>query len=150
MIWSFFNRPDAIADFERWRSRLLSPAQAVALSFGKDPDVVTPESLKPYKRVVTSPFREAFKDRLDLLEAAVAAGELSALVGDLEQWAVSIGIDLPAALTGKEATLGEDAAFWKAKYEAAQNDLGRLRRGLDDLNPLSIASMYMIIVGMTV
>lgn len=146
--WDFFNRPEAEADFAHWRDRLLSPAQAVALSFGKDPEIVRPERLTPYRQVGGSPFREAFKDRLDLIEAAVASGQLSVpmSVGALERWAVERGIAMPSALTGEP--LGKDAAFWKLKYDAAQSELDNLRRGLEDLPPKTKISIYRLLLGM--
>nr|WP_137830368.1 hypothetical protein [Methylobacterium sp. L1A1] len=146
--WEFFNRLEAEADFAQWRERLLSPAQAVALSFGKDPDIVTPERLRPFRRISGSPFREAFKDRLDLIEAAVASGQLSVpmSVGALNHWAAERGITLPSALTGE--TPGEDAVFWKLKYDAAQSELDNLRRGLEDVPPKTKLSIYRLLVGM--
>lgn len=146
--WDFFNKPEAEADFAHWCERLLSPAQAVALSFGKEPDIVTPERLKPFRRVGGSPFREAFKDRLDLIEAAVANGQLSVpmSVGALNRWAAERDIALPSALTSEP--LGKDAAYWKAKYEAAQSELNNLRRGLEDLPPKSKISIYRLLLGM--
>lgn len=148
--WAFFNTLDADADFDRWRDRLLSPAQAVALSFGKDPDVVTPERLVPYRGVRRSPFRESFKDRLDLIEAAVAAGELPIRmpVRGFSDWAVAHDLELPQELTSNRVETFGEAAFWKSKFEAAQSQLNALRSSIDDLPPKSKISIYRLIVGM--
>ncbi len=151
--WDFFNKPDANADFERWRNRLLLPAQAVALSFGKDPDVVTPKNLIPYKRVARSPFREAFGDRLGHVEAAVAAGELSVpmSVQTFERWARSQDFGLPEQLAGTASVIiEEDAAYWKAKFEAVQSQLKNLQRSVDELEPKTRKSFYLLILGMAI
>lgn len=151
--WEFFNKLESEADFAQWRDRLLSPAQAVALWFGKDPNIVTPERLRPFRRVGGSPFREAFKDRLDLIEAAVRAGELSVpmAVSAFTQWATARGINPPPELTGEAAGgMGEDAAFWKEKYDAAQSALEKLRSSVDDMPPKSRASIYKMVIGMAI
>ncbi len=151
--WAFFNKPDADADFDRWRNRLLLPAQAVALSFGKDPDVVTPESLKPYKRVARSPFREEFGDRLGHLEAAISAGELHVplSVQTFERWAMSKGFGLPEQLAGKAAVLiDEGPEYWKVKFEIVQAQLENLRLGVDEMGSQTKGSMYQLILGMAI
>lgn len=153
--WAFFNKPDAEADFERWRNRLLQPAQAVALSLGKDPNCVKPESLEPYRRPIPSrsPFRETFKDRLDLVEAAVAAGMLSAPVSIVAfvDWAEAHCMELPPELTGKpNKNLAEDVNYWKNKYESAQEKLDKLLRDPAELPYKSMVSVYRLLVGMAV
>lgn len=148
--WAFFNKPDADADFERWRPRFLSPAQAAALLLNKDPDVVTPKSLEPYRRVSGSPFRELFKDRLDLIEKAVEAGELSVPMSTsaFSQWANARGLRPPPQLMG--GGIGEDAAFWKQKFDSAQSELDKLRRGIDELPSKSVGSIYRLLLGMAI
>ena len=148
--WDFFNQLEADAVFDQWRDRLLTPAQAVALSFGKDPDVVSPEQLKPYRRVIRSPFRESFKDRLELIEAAAAAGVLPApmSVNTFAPWARAHGFALSPALTGE--AIEEDAAFWKQKYEAAETEIKWLRCNLVELPYKSQSSIYRLVLGMAI
>ena len=59
------------ADFEHFgRCAFLSPHEAVALSFGKDPRVVTWEMVSPY--LGASAFAYQFASRLDLVDRAIA------------------------------------------------------------------------------
>lgn len=151
--WDFFSTVEAEADFQRWRDKPLSPAQAVALSLGKEPDVVTPEKLKPYHTPGGSPFRERFSGMLELIEGAIGAGELATpiLIKDFIPWAKERDFDLPPELTGKPRDIQtEDASLWKEKFEAAQAELKWLRRNIDELNAKSVDSVYKMIFGMAV
>lgn len=151
--WDFFSTVEAEADFERWRDKPLSPAQAVALSLGKEPDVVTPEKLKPYRTPGGSPFRERFSGMLELIEGAIGAGELATpiLIKDFAPWADKRGINLPSELTGKPRDIpAEDVAFWKGRFEDTQAELNWLRQNTDELNPKSADSLYKMILGMAV
>ncbi len=101
-LFAFFNRPSAVADYEKWlkTKKVWTPEEATALSFGKEPEVVNVQSLSEYKSVVGSLFRDKFVDRLDEVERATAAKELSTPVRPSEfvNWAVREFPDLPPLL----------------------------------------------------
>jgi hypothetical protein len=61
----FFNQPSARADFEHWSKAAHSTLEeAIALSFGKAPERVNWEKIKPY--VQSSPFAFQYQRRRDL------------------------------------------------------------------------------------
>jgi hypothetical protein len=75
--FAFFNRPNAVADYEKWlKKKVWTSEEATALTLGKEPKVVNVKSLSEYKSIVGSLFRDKFLDRLDEIERAIAAHEL--------------------------------------------------------------------------
>lgn len=112
--WAFFNEAAAAADLAHWRAvSAWSPDEAVALSLGKNPEVVNPDTLKPYKRVIgPSLFREEFARRLDLVERALRAGELLNPIRPTQfmEWAANHGLDTPPEFQKLDASCAEKAA----------------------------------------
>ena len=71
----FFSLPDAQANIRYWtKSPIWTAQEAVALSFGKSPDIVTQEKIAPYRNV--SDFASAYMQRCALVERSVQAGML--------------------------------------------------------------------------
>jgi hypothetical protein len=97
--WAFFNEPRATANFAHWRTASAwTPEEAVALSLGKSPAIVNPDTLQPYNRIASaSLFREEFARRLDLLERALKVGELPNPVPRARflKWAAERGLHTP-------------------------------------------------------
>lgn len=151
--WDFFNTPEAEADFERWRSRFLSPAQAVALALSKNPDVVNPESLRPYRRIGGSVFREKFAEMLNVVESAVGVGDLSnpTTVGAFIEWAATRHLRLPPEfLKLARPEINEEVEHWKSRCHELENVISGLRLQFSDLPHKSKTSIYRLILGMAV
>ena len=71
----FYDQPDAQADFEHWsRAEYWTPDEAVAVSFGKNPNVVNANTLKSY--LGKASFADEYYLRRDLVDRAVATGHL--------------------------------------------------------------------------
>ena len=95
----FFNRPEADADFDHWtQMSAWLIAEAVALSFGKDPQRVNSEYLKELSGVCI--FRDLFEKRTQLITRAVSVGDLKDPVRPMDfcSWVKSRNIELPEAL----------------------------------------------------
>lgn len=132
---AFFSRRRADADFAFWcKKKTWTAEEAVALSFEKDPRIVNVGSLRSYKSVVGSPFRDSFEQRLDDLLRAVAAAELcdpdkpTAFV----KWATSEGIDFHPQLADSRAS---------EKRVKSAGDSG------SEIGPLRLHSYYQIVLG---
>jgi hypothetical protein len=151
--WAFFSKPEAEPAYERWQNLLLSPAQAVALSFGKDPDVVNPTSLEPYRRVLRSPFREAYRERLERVKLAVAEGELPRQfkIEDFAAWSLKNQISLPGELIGTSPhpDLGADQNL-RMQLLAAKAEIEDLKKELAIDSTARKRTMYRIILGIAV
>lgn len=117
----FFHDKKAEADFEHWgRMPFWSLDEAVALSFGKDPEVVFLGRMKgimPY----LSPFVNSYRKLHEVVGRAVSAGELTDPVkpADFIAWAERSNVPLPASL--KEIIASRAPApsepDWKKLYE---------------------------------
>ena len=71
----FFDQPDAQADFEYWsKAEYWTSDEAVAISFGKNPKVVTGEALKNY--LGKAQFADNYFSRCDLLDRAIQSDRL--------------------------------------------------------------------------
>ena len=102
----FFNLPEAQADFFRWDAKKhWHPEEAVALSFGKNPKIVNPETLKQLRRS-TSPFVSEFRARMEALQGAISAAHISTPLTPKAfiAWAVNEGFSLPPELNAMQGT----------------------------------------------
>ncbi|WP_156041849.1 hypothetical protein [Bradyrhizobium sp. URHD0069] len=113
----FFNLPGANADLTHWsRAMIWSLEGAVALSFGKNPDVVTWKRVKPHLQF--SPFATEYRHVLELAYDARDSGLLDHFVepGLFIAWAKRTGIPFPADL--ERAVIAEEleTVNWQAKY----------------------------------
>jgi hypothetical protein len=94
-----FSDPNVEANFAEWGGRpFWTAAEAAALSYGKDPEQVTWESVKRYK--TRSPFVRRFEKRIGLIERAIKVGDLKEAIrpSDFLKWAKRKNVELPPGL----------------------------------------------------
>ena len=132
----FFNRPYAKADFGHWsKAAYWTLDEAVALSFGKAPERVTWEAIKPL--VDVSPFAYQYWRRRDLALRAAASKQLSEPTGPgfFLAWAKRTDLAVPSELEAAITARGIQIAEWKthdlSKEQSEQID--RLRSRDDKL-----------------
>ncbi|MER9546451.1 hypothetical protein NKI72_31230 [Mesorhizobium sp. M0437] len=164
-IWAFYSKPDAKADFQRW-SRLptWSVDEAVALSFGKDPEKVSLDKLKsPF--ATRSPFIMGYRARHDHISRAVRVGDLSEPMRKepFIEWADSNGLELPPELDLPNVV--SDARMWERRYQEVVEERDKLLvdlrtaqaelagwRGEDfsKIAPKARKSLFRIVLGMAI
>lgn len=102
----FYNSPEADADFSHWlKAGAWHSDEAIPLSLGKDPRVVNRTSLRS-PRASTSPFRIEYKRREWLVERAIEAGQLNAIMKpeSFIEWAKNSGFELPPEMLNHSAS----------------------------------------------
>lgn len=100
----FYDEPNANADYEHCgQVPVWSSAEAAALSLEKDPQIVTPESIKPF--IQESDFPKKYMQRLNLIERSMDAGALrfdpkSRRIKPIDfiEWAKQMQLDIPSEL----------------------------------------------------
>ena len=116
----FFNEPTAFADFDHWsRAAHWTLEEAVALSFGRNPDVVDSKALRPHKDA--SGFAARYFRLLDLARRAEVWQKLfdPVLPGIFIAWAKQNEIEFPEPLESKVRLRGNDIGNWKTFYDQA-------------------------------
>ena len=114
----FFNQPYAKADFGHWsKAAYWTLDEAIALSFGKAPEQVTSETMKPF--VDVSPFAHQYWRRRDLALRAAASKQLSdpTLPGLFLAWAKRTDLAVPSELEAAVTARGIQIADWKTHYD---------------------------------
>lgn len=114
----FYNQPEAIAEWARWASAAYWTLDEVtALSFGKDPRVVTWKALAPCEKIW--PFTKAFADRRDLLGRAKFMGQLwhETIPSIVLAWAERTRFPMPPELITEVKALGIQIADWKSLFD---------------------------------
>lgn len=114
----FFNQPNSEADFEYWgKYPLWTLDEAVALTLGKDPRVVTWPKIEEY--VETSPFAARFSNLRKYVLRAKEAQQLPKLVppADYIAWAIANNVDLPPELETSVQAFSGEVPDYKALYE---------------------------------
>jgi hypothetical protein len=107
------------ADFEHYgRCAFLTAMEAVLLSLGKDPLVVTFELVRPH--IGASLFANEYAKRLDLIERAILWGELGPRFTPLEfvTWAHKYKLLVPDAFVQRTFVRGEPIQYWHELCEA--------------------------------
>ena len=102
----FFNLPGAQADLSPWkRKEHWHPEEAVALSLGKNPKIVNPETLSQLRRPM-SPFVSKFRAGMETLQRAISAGHIPTPLKRREfiAWAVNEGLSLPSEFNATNRT----------------------------------------------
>lgn len=120
----FFNQPPADADFEHWSKAVgWSLDEAIALSFGKNPEIVNWKSVEPHVRV--SAFADQYRKTRDLAMRAVQWQQLydPVLPSFFIAWAKRTDIPFPPELEERVAARGQQIADWKSLYDDANHKL---------------------------
>jgi hypothetical protein len=114
----FFNQPSARADFEHWsKAAHWTLEEAIALSFGKAPERVNWEKIKPYVR--SSRFAFEYQRRRDLALRALHRNQLynPVLPGTFLAWAKRSDLSCPPELEAAVTARGVQVADWKKLFD---------------------------------
>jgi hypothetical protein len=114
----FFNQPSAKADFDHWsKAAHWTLDEAVALSFGKSPDVVNWTKVGPYVNV--SAFAQQYARIRDLALRACRWEQVydPVLPGIFLAWAERTEIPVPQELVAAVKARGAQVADWQSLYE---------------------------------
>lgn len=124
----FFNQPQANADFDHWtKTAHWTLDEAVALSFGKAPEVVRWENVKYYSQV--SPFAAQYARVRDLTLRAVPWKQLydPILPSLFLAWAKRTDVSYPPELERRLLARGHQIADWKTHYDSAREEVDKAR-----------------------
>jgi hypothetical protein len=124
----FFNRPAADADFEHWsKAAYWRLDEAIALSFGKAPEVVSWDKVKDF--FDQSPFAKQYCKVADLVFRAAHCRQLSDPVqpGVFLAWAKRNDINYPAELEKQVVARGQEVADCKSLYDRVQTQYNELK-----------------------
>ena len=127
-----FNQPNANADFEYWaKFPLWTLDEAVALTLGKDPRVVTWPRIEEYAE--TSPFAARFDNLRRLVHRAKEAEQLTDLVSPADYifWAKANHIAFPPELEKNVEAFSGQVPDWKALYEETKLQLATAKDELE-------------------
>ena len=133
----FFNQPYANADFDHWsKTEHWSLDEAIALAFGKAPEIVSWEKIKTY--VGTSPFVKQYSRLRDLAERAKVWKKLydPVLPTIFLRWAADNEIAVPPDLSAKVERLKGKLVDWKRQYEELQAAFDQLNTGYDSFREM--------------
>lgn len=116
----FFNHPDTGADFDYWSKMAhWSLDEAIALSFGKNPEMVNWEKLKSNYAYQSSTFGQEYSKLQELTTRALKWQKLfdPVLPTLFIQWATDNDIRIPEELAEKVKVRHGNAFNWKKMYE---------------------------------
>jgi hypothetical protein len=133
----FFNLPHAAADFDFWsKMEHWSLDEAVALSMGKAPEIVSWDKIKAFKDI--SPFAGRYARLRDLAERAKPWQKLfdPVLPAIFIKWAEDNEIPIPAELSEKVSKLKGKLVDWKKAYDELQLVCDKLRTNNDQLREM--------------
>ena len=114
----WFSNPGCAADFDYWcKASFWTLEEAMALTLGKEPRLVTSDSVKAEERF--SPFVQEFKQRLELGRRAEIAGELPPHFNSLTfmVWAKQIDLSCPPEIEIVITRSSGTRIDWKPRYE---------------------------------
>ncbi len=123
----FFNQPHANADFDHWsKAEHWSLDEAIALVFGKAPEIVSWDKIKTYNG--TSPFVKQYARLRDLAERAKVWKKLydPVLPPIFLKWAEDNEIAIPPDLSAKVERLKGKLFDWKKRCEELQATFDKL------------------------
>lgn len=127
-----FNQPHAKADFEHWsKAAYWDLDEAIALAFGKAPEVVNWREVHQYTRI--SPFAIKYARVRDLILRATAMCELDDRIepGIFLAWAKKKEIDVPRELIDQVEARAMLAADWKDAWEGFDETADTYPKELD-------------------
>lgn len=113
----FYNLQEAYADFVHWsKAAHWTLDEAIALSFGKEPNKVTWKKIEPLKDKTT--FANAFAKRRDLAMRATRWKKFGDTIPPVIfiDWAKQLKIELPTELLSELANIGCTATNWRERY----------------------------------
>lgn len=128
-----FNQFGSEADFDHFgRFAFLTVDEAVALSLGKNPRMVTWSTVKCY--LGRSAFAYDYRDRLELVERAVIWGELPERFTPLQflTWAHKYRVAVPEAFIECTIVRGEPIQYWHEVCEVLAEELDTAKAELQD------------------
>lgn len=159
----WFSNPGCAADFDYWcKASFWTLEEAMALTLGKEPRLVTSDSVKAEERF--SPFVQEFKQRLELGRRAEIAGQLPPLFNSLTfiVWAKHIDLSCPPEMEALITPSSGSRVDWKAKYEeeAAAHAIAKKElearevitkgAGVRPVSPKERESLLKLVIGMAV
>ena len=130
----FFNLPNANANFEHWsKAAHWSLDEAIALSFGKDPNIVNWVKVKPLTDV--SKFARDYASRRDLALRAVPWKKLYDPMPPsiFLSWSKELQLEIPAALITEVEKMGGTATNWLEKYQEIERKYQKQSKELSAL-----------------
>jgi hypothetical protein len=128
----FFNRPHAKADLTHWsKASYWTLDEAIALSFGKAPEVVTWKRVKEYcgsPQCPGSSFAVKYGRVRDLALRAKASKQLDdpVLPNSFLAWARRMEIEVPGELIEQVEKRGNVIADWKDLYDKLKEQVDKL------------------------
>lgn len=128
----FYNRSNAQADFEYWaKFPLWTLDEAVALTLGKDPRVVTWSKIE--ESAETSLFAARFDNLRRFVLRAKEAQQLTDLVfpADYIAWAKANPVPLPPELEKSVQAFSGQVPDWKALFEETKSQLASATKASD-------------------
>jgi len=132
----FFNQPSSNADYDHWcKATYWTLDEAIALSFGKDPEQVNWGKLKDHHSYPPSPFVEKYRKKRDLVVRAKNFDQLydPILPSMFLAWARRAGIDVVSELIKGIEAQGVVIADWKDQYDNLQIQYDQLQQHFDTL-----------------
>ncbi len=113
----FFNQPNAVPDLDHWaRMDFWSLEEALALSFGKAPEVLTAKRVTGLSTY--SPFAVEYRRRTEVARRAIVAKQMweSVRPSTFLRWAQRKGMNPPAELVAAVEAAGGDLRDWQDFY----------------------------------
>ncbi len=151
--YAFFSRSNALAEMEKWvRLPTWTAEEAVALSFGKSPDVVTEDSLKDYASHHLSLFCDQYFERYDLMRRSIAAGALDDTLSPkaFALWFRANGLTVDPSMQG-QADPSDELSLLRAERDRLLIEIQSLKTNADEVaGKPSRITLYKMIVGMAV
>ncbi len=130
----FYNAPGSKAAIDHWaKAAYWTLDEAVALSFGREPKIVSWERLKPLLQV--SFFAQQFSDVRDLAYRAKGMEQLydPVVPGIFIAWAKRFSIAIPTELEAKVVHYGSFIGDWKTMYDQQQETHSKIVADLSSL-----------------
>ena len=130
----FFNARHSRADFSHWaKATYWTLEEAIALSFGKSPNVVSWKKLEQYEEV--SPFAAKYAKVRNLATRAKNWKQLYDPVhpGIFLAWAKRNDIGFPEELEELVTKYGQNIGDWKTAYETLKEAFDTLKAQFDEL-----------------
>ena len=130
----FFNQPYSNADFVHWsKAAHWSIDEAVALSFGKAPNIVNWGKVQPLTSV--SKFALDYASRRDLALRALPWKKLydPVLPSIFLSWAKELQLEIPVELIAEVEKMGGYAINWFEKYQELKKENSELKSNFGEL-----------------